>query len=111
MILVMVAALLAGSPTDASALIARIERQIVLPPGAGPLESYTRTYSRLDPDRGRPREGMIHGVLERIGDGPRVARWSEEPIMTPADGGCAVVTLRYRIASGQIEQIRCNGEA
>ena len=106
-----VAALLAASPPDANALIARIERQIVLPPGAGPLTSYTRTYSRLDPDRGPARNGMIYGVLERISEAPRVARWSEEPVMVPADGGCAVVTLRYRIASGQIEQIGCNGEA
>ena len=111
MILGMIAALLAGSPADANELIGRIERQIVLPAGAGPLESYTRTYGRLDPDRGPPRDGMIYGVLERIGDGPRVARWSEEPMAVPADGGCAVVTLTYNLARGRIERIACNGEA
>lgn len=110
MILGMIAALLAGS-TDANELIARIERQIVLPAGAGPLESYTRTYGRLDPDRGPRRDGMIYGVLERIGDGPRVARWSEQPVSVPADGGCAVVTLTYNLARDRIERIACNGEA
>jgi hypothetical protein len=111
MILAMIASLLVGTPTDASELIARIERQIVLPSGAGPLESYTRTYGRRDPDQGPPRDGMIYGVLERIGDGRRVARWSEEPVTVPADGGCAVVTLTYNLARGRIERIACNGEA
>ena len=96
---------------DADELIARIEARIVLPPGAGPLQSYTRTYSRQDPNRGPTRDGIVYGVLERIGDGPRVARWSEAPAMTPADGGCAVVTLRYSLARNAIEDIRCNGEA
>ena len=96
---------------DANELIAHIEAKVVLPPGAGPLQSYTRTYSRQDPDRGPPRDGYVYGVLERVGDGPRIARWVEQPVMAPADGGCAVVTLRYSIARDAIEEIRCNGEA
>ena len=96
---------------DANELIAHIEQKIVFPAGAGPLEGYTRTYSRHDPLRGPERDGYVYGVLERIGDGPRTARWVEEPPPPPADGGCAVVTLRYSIASDAIEDIRCNGEA
>jgi hypothetical protein len=96
---------------DANELIAQIETRIVLPPGAGPLQSCTRTYSRQDPNRGPARAGVVHGVLERISESPRVARWSEEPAMAPADGGCAAVTLRYSLARSAIEEIRCNGEA
>ena len=92
-------------------LIARIEAQVVMPAGADPIERYTRTYSRHDPSRGPERPGMVYGVIERVGDGPRIARWSEEPVMAPADGGCSVVTLRYSVARDRIEEIRCNGEA
>ena len=95
---------------DANELIASIEQKIVMPQGAGPLASYTRIYGRAA--MGMPAEdGYVYGVLDRTTDGSRGARWSEEPVSEPMDGGCAVVTLRYSLARAAFDYIRCNGEA
>ena len=96
---------------DSDELIARIEGQVVMPQGAGRLDGYTRTYSRHDPSGGPGRPGTVYGVIERLSDAPRTATWSEWPVTAPADGGCAVVTLRYSVTRDRIEEIRCNGEA
>lgn len=95
---------------DANELIPSIEARIVMPQGAGPLDSYTRTYSRGA--AGMPaQDGYVYGVLDRTTPGPRVARWSEAPVAEPMDGGCGVVTLRYSLARAAFDYIRCNGEA
>lgn len=97
---------------DTDALIRAIEERIVMPEGAEPLESYTRYYSRYDPNSNRSTEGgVVFGLLEQIEPGPRVARWMEEGVYAPMDGGCSVITLRYRLATDTVEDIRCNGEA
>src|SRR5690606_10001993 len=67
---------------DANELIPSIEARIVMPEGAGPLDSYTRTYSRGA--AGMPaQDGYVYGVLDRTTPGPRVARWSEAPVAEP----------------------------
>lgn len=98
---------------DSDQLIRNVESNIVMPEGAGPLESYTRHYGRetLFGESDRYGEGYVFGLLERVSDEPRTARWTEDPLPHISDGGCSVVTLRYNIANDAVEEIRCNGEA
>lgn len=96
---------------DANELIAGIEARIVLPEGAGPMESYSRTYSRESWNDEGYEEGYVFGVLESVSDRPGTASWLEGPVSAPMDGGCGVVTLRYDLSSATFDYIRCNGEA
>lgn len=94
--------------SDASELIATIESRIAMPEGAGPLTTYTRIYGRRGPYE-TPRQGYVYGLLERVSQSPRQARWSEEIRFAIGGGGCNVVTFRYNLATGRVENIRCNG--
>lgn len=102
----------AASPaTDAEqqAIMDRIEREVRLPGGAGPLDSYSRFYAWQE--RG---DGVRKVIAVYLGVGERTPgrRWGTEnefPLIL--DGGCGMITLSYDVTAQRIEHITCNGEA
>ena len=90
-------------------LMARIEREVRLPEGAGPLASYARYYAWQE--RGDSIRKVIAVYVRLDGHEPG-RRWVTEagfPLIL--DGGCGMVTLSYHVAERRIEHATCNGEA
>lgn len=100
-----------SQPADDAALLARIEQQIVMPPGAGPLSDYNRRYSREGHVQGGDEPDKVVGLLQRFQGLPRDAAWEDGPVDLVMDGGCSVIYLTYDEARDRIEDIRCNGVA
>jgi hypothetical protein len=94
--------------TPDPALIQRIEKQLVLPPGTKPLEAYTRYYWGTASGERRILGGTF---LYRFGEAAGVRNGSEADVPQIKDGGCAVVHLEYDIQDGRTVSIFCNGEA
>jgi hypothetical protein len=94
--------------TPDPALIQRIEKQLVLPPGTKPLEAYTRYYWGTASGERRILGGTF---LYRFGEAAGVRNGSEADVPQIMDGGCAVVHLEYDIQDGRTVSIFCNGEA
>ena len=99
----------ADAGAEQQAIMDRIERDVRLPEGAGPLSGYTRYYAWQERGDGvRKVIGVYLGVGERQPGRHWVAETSLPLIM---DGGCGLVTLSYNVAEQRIEHISCNGEA
>lgn len=92
---------------EQAALMDRIEREVRLPEGAGPLADYGRYYAWQD------REDGIRKVIAIYVREPDPARhWvAETQLPLVLDGGCSIVSLSFDIAAGRIEAVTCNGEA
>jgi hypothetical protein len=97
----------AGSEAEQQAIMARIERDVRLPEGAGPLASYGRYYAWQD------REDGVRKVLAIYVRGQEPGRhWvTETQLPLIMDGGCSIVELTWNVAEARIETIGCNGEA
>ena len=92
------------SPSLAS--IEKLESDLRLPRGAGPLNDYTRYYSS-DPRRGRH---AVTGVLVAGGDRAiHIISYSDLPKIL--DGGCGVIDLFYDMDDAKSLEISCNGNA
>jgi hypothetical protein len=91
-----------------AALMARIEREVRLPPGAGALATYARYYAWRDGKDGR----KVVAVWQNL-TGERPGRhWvTERDFPVIMDGGCGVVSLTWDVATARIEQVACNGYA
>ena len=82
-----------------------IEARIILPPGASPMESYTRHYTWEDEGR-----RTVLAVFNNGGTGGR--HWlARDKMMYIADGGCGVITFRFDLASERSKKVHCNGVA
>ena len=80
----------------------RIEATILLPPGARPFSSYSRSYFRIE-------EGAkVMGVYSTLS--PPGRRWvPANPGPFVMDGGCAIVTVIIDVRTETVEQAECNG--
>lgn len=99
----------ATADAEQTALMDRIEREIRLPEGAGPLASYARYYAWQQRGDGVRK---VVGVYLGLGERTPGRRWVEEtdfPLVM--DGGCGLVNLSYNVAEQRIEHVTCNGEA
>jgi hypothetical protein len=97
----------AAAPADEQAAIMdRIERDLRLPDGAGPLAGYSRYYAW------QSREDGVRKVLAIYVREPNPAqRWvAETALPLIMDGGCGIVSLSYDVAAQRVEHIECNGE-
>jgi hypothetical protein len=123
----MLALLLAGAAVPArpaitdnrvpdAALIAQMEARIVMPQGAGPLESYDRAYTEAKVDGRDFVVGQLidHRFTKMVAAEhgqplpPPVQRLLMKDIIPAFDGGCMIVRLRYDVASGRAPEARCN---
>lgn len=97
----------APPPTEAAALMARIESMIAMPRGASRLTLYDRYYAWENRDDG------VRKVLGTYVRGPQGRRhWvNENELPLVMDGGCDIVTLTYDLDTDRIERVECNGEA
>lgn len=99
--------LLAESAAEQAAIMDRIEREVRLPDGAGPLAAYGRYYAWQDRDDGISK---VVAVYQREPDGAR--HWVPETrLPLVMDGGCDIVSLSYDVAAERIEYVSCDGEA
>lgn len=87
--------------------IATLERNIVLPEGAGHLRDYARFYAGLVLDGKQVIFVLLRSDLSKRG--MEVVDADHLPVVF--DGGCSVVHAVYEIESGSFKKIGCNGVA
>ena len=98
-------------------LIVEIERSVVLPKGAFPLESYDRYYARGELGKEIENGEIISGVYLRRSFDPGQARTTAHHLVDLSelpmffDGGCDLVNVRYDTATKRVLAVFCNGEA
>lgn len=94
-------------PMAREALVDQLERGLVLPPGAGSLDTYARAWW--------VEEGRLIGFLVQPNMVPGLqagrSLMSGPPDHDVLDGGCAVIHVRADAASGRVESVICNGES
>jgi hypothetical protein len=98
----------AAAPADEQvAIMDRIERDLRMPGGAGPLAGYSRYYAW------QSREDGVRKVLAIYVQEPNPARrWvAETALPLIMDGGCGIVSFSYDVAAQRIDNVACNGEA
>lgn len=95
------------------AIMARIERDVRLPEGAAPLDSYARHYAWQQGRDGRRKVVAIYvsAPLAHGSGTPPGRDWVDDEAALPMidDGGCDVISLRYDLVGQRIEQVVCNG--
>ena len=89
-------------------LMDRIEREIRLPEGAGPLASYARSYAWQQREDGFRKVVAVYDSLTGAAPGRRWVAETEFPLVM--DGGCGLISLSYDVAAQRIEHVTCNGE-
>lgn len=100
----------APAPADEQvAIMDRIERDVRLPEGAGPLVSYARYYAWQQREDGIRKVIAVYVQLEGHAPGRRWVAENELPLIM--DGGCSLVGLSYNVAAQRIDNVGCNGEA
>jgi hypothetical protein len=96
------------------ALMDRIERDVRLPEGAGPLASYVRSYAWQQSGDGVRKVAAVY-VGEAIARQAKMApgrHWvALDMLPVIMDGGCAIISLTWDIATQRIEHVGCNGVA
>jgi hypothetical protein len=99
----------AGEPTaEQVAIMDRIEREVQLPQGAGPLGTYRRQYAWHEEANGK--RMTVVAIYVRPGGTPG-REWLENEADLPMidDGGCGIVTLIYIVGTQRIQTVACNG--
>jgi hypothetical protein len=86
--------------------VAAIERSVVLPRGAEPLEKYSRHYASV----GDKAHRVIRGIY-LLGDGTGVVITTAEKLPVVFDGGCSAITVEYDAVSSTFLEVSCNGDA
>jgi hypothetical protein len=95
---------------EQEAIMDRIERDIRLPDGAGPLAAYARSYAWQQRGDGVRKVVAVYENLTGAPAGRR--RWvAETDLPLVLDGGCGLISLSYDVAAQRIEHVTCNGEA
>lgn len=84
-------------------LMNRIERHLILPAGAMPLNSYTRNFYLANSD----------AVVGTFVCGKKARKWVSSKFAAPhvKDSGCDIVNVRFDLPSDRISAVYCNGEA
>ena len=90
------------------ALMDRIEREVRLPEGAGPLASYSRSYAWQQREDGLRKVVAVYDNLTGAAPGRRWVTETDFPLVM--DGGCGLISLSYDVAARRIEHVTCNGE-
>jgi hypothetical protein len=79
-----------------------VERGLQMPPGAKPLEQYSRSYFYIDGGK------KVMGVFTTLR--PPGRRWTHgNPGPFLADGGCAIVTVVIDARTQRVDSVECNG--
>jgi hypothetical protein len=100
----------ASNAAEQEAIMDRIERDIRLPDGAGPLAAYARSYAWQQRGDGVRKVVAVYENLTGAPAGRR--RWvAETDLPLVLDGGCGLISLSYDVATQRIEHVTCNGEA
>ena len=100
----------AGSTNaEQQGIMDRIERDIRLPEGAGPLAAYARYYAWQERGDGVRKVIAVYARLSGHAPGRRWVTETQFPLIL--DGGCALIGLSYDVAAQRIEHVTCNGEA
>jgi hypothetical protein len=94
----------AALPSNAE--VAAIERSVVLPSGAEPLEKYSRHYASV----GDKEHRVIRGIY-LLGDGTGVIITTAEKLPVVFDGGCSVITVEWDVLARAFLEVSCNGDA
>ncbi len=98
-----------AAPTadEQRSIMDRIEHDVRLPEGAGPLAAYGRYYAW------QSREDGVRKVLAiYVREAGPARHWvAENALPAVLDGGCGIVSLSYDVAAQRIEHVACNGEA
>lgn len=96
-------------------LVSRVEAQVIMPDGAGPLNSYDRSYTQAKIDGKDYLLGQMidHTIVQEFASHghplpPPVRRVLIDEIMPAFDGGCAILTLTYEIGSAEKPKLFCN---
>jgi hypothetical protein len=114
-----------ASPSDAKSmdsripdeqLISRVEREVVMPKGAGPLSSYDRSYTQVKMDRkdyvlGQMIDHRLTQMFAATGSfpvPPPVRRVLVDEIDLIFDGGCGIINLMYEVGSAAPPKVACN---
>jgi hypothetical protein len=82
-------------------MVGQLETRAVMPPGAKPIDAFTRYYVP-GYDHGRR---VVYGLLKEGGD--KHIHFSNGPIIM--DGGCSVVELVFDVTADQMTSIKCHG--
>ena len=100
---------LTATGSEQQQLMDRIEREVQLPQGAGPLASYARSYAwQQSNDGGR----KVLGYYENLTGAAPGRRWvTERDFPGIMDGGCGVIRFSYDPATHRFENLSCNGYA
>lgn len=99
-----------------AALISKIESEIEMPQGAGPLSSYDRAYTQLKVDGRAMVVGQLidHRFMQRVSADrnepppPPLRRVLEKDLVPAFDGGCLVVGVFYDIEAETKPRAICN---
>jgi hypothetical protein len=108
--------LCACSPSEhqhQAAVMNQIEKAVVLPSGAKPIENYARYYAA-----GSANKVMVVYVIPPDEPQPYELRkgqrtWLTDYRLLPSinDGGCSVIEFSFDLQSSRVEHLLCNGEA
>jgi hypothetical protein len=80
----------------------RVESGLQMPPGAKPLEQYSRSYFYIEGGK------KVMGVLTTLR--PPGRHWTDRnPGPFVSDGGCAIVSVIIDAATQRVESVECNG--
>lgn len=92
-------------PTDKQAIIDRIEREVTLPKGSGPLRCYERYYTAFDSQEAKrtlgfpsPTGGQVIVGNYVIGKHPGVhwkPNFKDMPMLNRYDSGCSLISTYY----------------
>lgn len=95
---------LVSQPRAADVVV--LERLVRLPRGASDLRDYARYYTS---DVAGGRTTLIGSYLLNAPDAP--GRYMRPAPVEVSDGGCAVVTIHFDVASRRVTEVYCNGVA
>ena len=95
--------------TEQEQLMERIERDVRLPEGAGPLTSYARYYAWQQREDGVRKVIAVYVHLSGHEPGRHWVAENELPLIL--DGGCSLVGLSYNVTEWRVEHVSCNGVA
>lgn len=93
-------------PGPSKAEVQEIERSVVLPHGAEPVEAFVRYYAAVSRNGHR----IIRGIYV-LGEEARIVMTTAERLPMVLDGGCGVVTVEFDASARAFLETSCNGEA
>ena len=90
-----------------TALVAKVEKELVLPRSSKPLKEYKRYYFGILSGKERILGAVF--VYKEGEAGALIVKEAEAPQIL--DGGCGVIHLKYDVDGQKVISLFCNGEA